>query len=94
MGADGARGLHSPSTARPAFAASDFSKRPGDLLVKDANGFWAGFVLGVRDGDLYRFWVVGQGPGSSEGFKRDPYARELELRRVSAAIASYAIRGL
>ena len=31
---------------------------------------------GVKDGDLYRFYVVGQrGPG----FKRDPYARELEM---------------
>ena len=47
-----------------------------DLLVKDANGFWAGFVPGMKDGDLYRFYVVGTG---SEGFKRDPYARELEF---------------
>ena len=29
--------------------ASDFSKRPEDLLVKDANGFWAGFVPGMRE---------------------------------------------
>ena len=44
--------------------------------MKDANGFWAGFVPGIKDGDLYRFYVVGTG---SEGFKRDPYARELEF---------------
>ena len=56
--------------------ASDFAKRPEDLLVKDADGFWAGFVPGMKDGDLYRFYVVGTG---SEGFKRDPYARELEF---------------
>ena len=31
---------------------------------------------GIKDGDLYRFYVVGTG---SEGFKRDPYARELEF---------------
>ena len=53
-----------------------FPKNSGDLLVKDAEDFWAGFVPGLKDGDLYRFYVVGTG---SEGFKRDPYARELEF---------------
>ena len=56
--------------------AAAFPKNPDDLLVKDDNGFWAGFVPGIKDGDLYRFYVVGTG---SEGFKRDPYARELEF---------------
>ena len=53
-----------------------FGKNSDQLLVKDAAGFWSGFVPGVTDGDLYRFYVVGTG---SEGFKRDPYARELEF---------------
>jgi 1,4-alpha-glucan branching enzyme len=44
------------------------------LLVKDANGYWAGFLPGANDGDVYKYYVVG--PGSS-GYKRDPYAREL-----------------
>ena len=57
-------------------ASAAFPKHPDDLLVKDANDFWAGFVPGIKDGDLYRFYVVGIG---SEGFKRDPYARELEF---------------
>ena len=57
-------------------AAAAFAKMPADLLVKDVNGFWAGFVPGMKDGDRYRFYVVGTG---SEGFKRDPYARELEF---------------
>ena len=57
-------------------APGAFPKSPGDLLVKDGSGYWAGFVPGIEDGDLYRFYVVGTG---SEGFKRDPYARELEL---------------
>jgi len=61
------------STQSPATA---FIKNPSDLLVKDDNGYWGGFVSGVKDGDLYRFYVVGIG---SEGFKRDPYARELEM---------------
>lgn len=53
-----------------------FPKNPNHLLVKDAAGYWGGFVPGIKDGDLYRFYVVGTG---SEGFKRDPYARELEM---------------
>jgi 1,4-alpha-glucan branching enzyme len=57
-------------------AAADFPKNSADLLKKDADGFWGGFVAGIKEGDLYRFYVVGEG---SEGFKRDPYARELEF---------------
>ena len=57
-------------------APSQWRKCPGDLLVKDGAGYWGGFVPGVKDGDEYRFYVVGQG---SEGFKRDPYARELQM---------------
>jgi 1,4-alpha-glucan branching enzyme len=44
------------------------------LMVKDANGYWSGFVADAGEGDTYRFYVVGEG---SEGYKRDPYAREL-----------------
>jgi 1,4-alpha-glucan branching enzyme len=62
-----------PSAGSPPGA---FPKNPGNLLVKDANGYWSGFVPGLKDGDLYRFYVVGQ---VKEGFKRDPYARELEF---------------
>jgi len=47
---------------------------PNLLLAKDANGYWTGFVGTAREGDPYRFLVVG--PGGS-GYKRDPYAREL-----------------
>jgi 1,4-alpha-glucan branching enzyme len=45
------------------------------LLRKDASGYWTGFQAGAKDGDRYRFWVTGEG---SSGYKRDPYARELE----------------
>lgn len=44
------------------------------LLAKDANGYWSGFVAEAQEGDLYHFWVAGVG---SNGYKRDPYAREL-----------------
>src|ERR1043166_1299646 len=53
-------------------APGAFPKNAGDLLVKDANGYWAGFVPGIKDGDLYRFYIVGTGSG---GFKGDPIAR-------------------
>ena len=43
-------------------------------LNKDSNGYWTGFLAGVEDGDLYKFYVVGTG---SSGYKRDPYAREI-----------------
>jgi 1,4-alpha-glucan branching enzyme len=46
------------------------------LMVKDTNGYWTGFVAGAREGDPYTFYVVGSG---SRGVKRDPYARELAV---------------
>jgi 1,4-alpha-glucan branching enzyme len=47
---------------------------PDLLLTKDTTGYWTGFLAGVKDGDLYKYYVVGQAP---PGYKRDPYAREL-----------------
>lgn len=44
------------------------------LLAKDARGYWSGFMAEAQEGDLYHFWVTGDG---SSGYKRDPYAREL-----------------
>lgn len=58
-------------------AAANYQGRPADELVKDpATGHWTGFFPGVTDGTQYRFFVVGQ---QGSGFKRDPWARELEL---------------
>ena len=57
------------------FGASVMTGRSDDLLMlRDANGYWSGFIAGARDGDPYRFYVVGTG---SIGYKRDPYAREM-----------------
>ena len=47
--------------------------RFSEVLTNDGNGFWAGFIPGVKEGDRYKFYVVGRG---HSGFKRDPYARE------------------
>src|SRR5215212_7772796 len=64
--------LRDPGQAAPV----TWQKNDDDLLVKDQHGYWAGFFPDVQDGDEYRFYVVGSG---SEGFKRDPYARELQM---------------
>src|SRR2546426_3913834 len=45
-----------------------------NALVRDAGGYWAGFVPRVEDGDAYRFHVVGAG---STGLKRGPHAPEI-----------------
>ena len=63
--------------AREVFICGDFNgfaRDESSRLVRNEDGRWTGFVPGVTDGDLYKFYVVGEG---SEGFKRDPYARQL-----------------
>jgi 1,4-alpha-glucan branching enzyme len=56
---------------------ADYQPDPNDDLVKDpSSGHWTGFFPGVVDGTHYRYFIVGDG---GSGFKRDPWARELEL---------------
>jgi 1,4-alpha-glucan branching enzyme len=57
-------------------AFNDRRRDDASLLSRDANGHWRGFISGVRDRDRYLYHIVGTG---SEGPKRDPYARELEV---------------
>ncbi|MBF0456676.1 MAG: alpha amylase C-terminal domain-containing protein [Nitrospirae bacterium] len=53
-------------------------KNDANLLVfNSGNGHWTGFFPGVKEDTLYRFWVVGP---QGSGYKRDPYARELEMK--------------
>ena len=50
---------------------------PTNELLKDTTtGHWTGIFPGVAEGNKYRLFVMG--PGGA-GFKRDPWARELEL---------------
>ncbi len=51
-----------------------FSIQEDALLLEDPAGQWRGFIDGVADGSLYKYWVTGP---SGAGWKRDPYAREL-----------------
>ena len=63
--------------AKEVYALGDFNgwtKDKAALLVRHDGQRWAGYFPSVRDGMKYKFWVSGNG---SEGFKRDPYAREL-----------------
>ena len=47
-----------------------------ELAKNQETGHWTGVFPGVADGDVYRYFVEGKG---GSGFKRDPWARELEL---------------
>ena len=55
---------------------NDHRRSDAGLLTRDDHGHWRGFIRGVRDRQRYMLYVVGEG---SEGLKRDPYARELEM---------------
>lgn len=52
-----------------------FTPSEATKLQRYANGHWIGFVSGVREGDHYRFHLV----GNPQPLVRDPYARELEF---------------
>lgn len=58
------------------------------LLTKDAIGYWAGFIPGIREGTAYKLYVVGAGRSS---YKRDPYARELTAN-ASDPLANCVVR--
>jgi 1,4-alpha-glucan branching enzyme len=54
-----------------------YAHTPDTALVENSHSHhWTGFFPDVTDGTRYRFWIVGEG---SAGFKRDPWARELEF---------------
>jgi 1,4-alpha-glucan branching enzyme len=58
-------------------AGATYKPNPADELIQDSsNGHWTGFFPGVVDGTRYRYFVVRK---QKSGFKRDPWARELEI---------------
>ncbi|MDP9132937.1 MAG: alpha-amylase family glycosyl hydrolase [Nitrospirota bacterium] len=71
--------------ARSVYAVGDFNDRQrtdAGLLTRDEHGHWRGFIPGVKDRQRYMFYVI----GTTEGPKRDPYARELEAPFPSECI--------
>jgi 1,4-alpha-glucan branching enzyme len=58
-------------------------------LVRDGRGTWGGFIAGIGDGAVYKFFIKGTG---STGYKRDPYAREL-TRDPPFPASNCAVRG-
>ncbi|PYE52058.1 alpha-amylase family glycosyl hydrolase [Deinococcus yavapaiensis] len=84
--ADGATFRVWAPNARSVHVLGDFNGNALDhtsLLTRDPNGHWLGFFPGAKDRQKYMFYVVGEG---SQGFKRDPYARELETPHPSKCI--------
>jgi 1,4-alpha-glucan branching enzyme len=55
-------------------SVDDWEPNDSNRLVRNENGYWAGYLHGARDGDHYKFYVIGE---ARESYKRDPYAREL-----------------
>ena len=72
--APAARAVYAITDELGAARAAGWTPKDKDLLARQPDGAWTGFVHGLRDGSSYRYWVAGDG---SQGFKRDPYAREL-----------------
>ncbi len=74
--APAARDVHVVTAAHATADWSHWIPEENARLQPLGDGTWAGFVAGVTDGDPYLFWLRGP-EGGSEGFKRDPFAREL-----------------
>jgi 1,4-alpha-glucan branching enzyme len=73
--APAAHSVHVVTSGLPtATTPATWTANDADLLVRQTDDTWTGFVPGIGDGSPYRFWVVGD---ADAGFKRDPYAREL-----------------
>lgn len=71
-----ARDVHLAADAVETAGWTTFSPNAANRLKPLGDGTWAGFVGGIKDEDPYLFWIRGPN-GGTEGFKRDPYAREL-----------------
>lgn len=56
--------------------AGDWCNNRAARLQQTGDGFWGGFLPGLKAGERYMFYVVGPA-GGTEGLKFDPYARDL-----------------
>lgn len=62
-----------------------FETKDNAQLVSDGRGHWRGFIPGVKEHQHYKFWITG--PGGA-GFKRDPYARQVDGRKWNCVVRS------
>ena len=75
--------------AKDVYVVGDFN----NFEVKDEyklekiteNGLWKGFFVEARDGDKYKYCIIGK-DGEKGDYKADPYAIQSELRPDSASI--------
>jgi 1,4-alpha-glucan branching enzyme len=64
---------------------NNFTVQGDAALVPDGKGHWLGFIPGVTEWQNYKFWMTGpDGPG----YKRDPYARQVDGPSWSCIIRS------
>jgi 1,4-alpha-glucan branching enzyme len=62
---------------------NNFEIRDDAALIPDGEGHWRGFIPGVQERQLYKFWIDG---AAGPGYKRDPYARELRLENLDCVV--------
>jgi 1,4-alpha-glucan branching enzyme len=74
--APAARDVYLVTEANTTASWSNYIPVQSDRLVPLGDGTWARYAEALQDGDPYLFWIRGP-DGGTEGFKRDPYAREL-----------------
>lgn len=76
--APGAREVYVVTDEAETQGWQSWAPRPERRLQPLGDGTFVGGVDGLAEGAPYLYWVVGP-LGGSEGFKRDPYARELAV---------------
>jgi 1,4-alpha-glucan branching enzyme len=64
---------------------------PELLMAQHPDGYWTGFIPGARDGDLYKFLVVGEG---GTGFKPDPYGSNILVGQTANLLRQVIYQGL
>lgn len=64
-----------------------FAIRENASLERGDMGHWHGFIGGVTEGALYKYWITGP---AGPGWKRDPYARELREPNWDCVVHSSA----
>lgn len=77
--APNARDVYLVSDAATTANWSTWTPAASERLFPLGDGTWAGFVANAAEGDPYLFWIRGPQGGDIDGFKRDPYARELAI---------------